>query len=238
MLKTFATLLRGAAAAADEDLADRNALLILEQQTRDAAAGIEASKRALAIAMAQEAAGARRLAETEAGLADLEDRAVAALRGGREDLAAGAAAAILAAGADRDAACGIHATLRTEVEALRQAHADAARRLAALQRGRTVAQAAEAVRRLRAGRLRSNPAAMNSLAEAEATLARLRARQAGDAAAEAALETIDAAADATVSAAAAKLGAEGFGPCITPGINDVMTRLRAKAAAPAAAQAS
>ena len=41
MLKTILTLMRGAAAAAEEEVVDRNALLILYQQIRDAAGAIE-----------------------------------------------------------------------------------------------------------------------------------------------------------------------------------------------------
>ena len=144
MFKVINTLLRGASAAAAEDLADRNALLILDQQLRDVAAGVEAGKRALALAMARDDAEARSLAETEARLADLEARAVAALQGGREDLAAEAAGAILTLQADRDAAQGTRTALQREVAALRRAYTDASGRLMALQRGRSTAQAAEA----------------------------------------------------------------------------------------------
>ena len=55
MFKTIVTLMRGAAAAAEETVADRSALLILDQQIRDAAAAIERSKRALAVARTQQA---------------------------------------------------------------------------------------------------------------------------------------------------------------------------------------
>jgi hypothetical protein len=41
MLKTILILMRGAAAAAEEEVVDRNALLILDQQIRDAAGAIE-----------------------------------------------------------------------------------------------------------------------------------------------------------------------------------------------------
>ena len=236
MFKTLVILMRGASAAAEEDLKDRSAIPILDQQIREVAAGVEASKRTLAVAMAQEEAEARRLAGMEASLADLESRAVAALQGQREDLASDAAAAILALGADRDAARAAHSAFHKEVDAMRRAQADAARRLAALQRGRTVAQASEAVRRLRAGRLGANPASASSLAEAEATLARLRSRQAGDAAAEAALDRIEGAAtDATASAVATRLGEAGFGPRTAPSLDDVMARLKAKAGASAPA---
>ena len=41
MFKTFFALARGAAAAAEEELTDRSALLILDQQIRDAASAVE-----------------------------------------------------------------------------------------------------------------------------------------------------------------------------------------------------
>jgi hypothetical protein len=60
MLKTIVTLIRGAAFRAEEEFADRSALLILDQQIRDAAAGIERAKRALAVAIAQDEAEGKR----------------------------------------------------------------------------------------------------------------------------------------------------------------------------------
>jgi len=56
MLKTIVTLIRGATFRAEEEFVDRSALLILDQQIRDSAAGIERAKRALAVAIAQDEA--------------------------------------------------------------------------------------------------------------------------------------------------------------------------------------
>ena len=64
MSKSFWTLLRGAVHAAEQDAIDRSALLILDQHIRDAAAGIERAKRALAVAIAQDEAEGRRLDST------------------------------------------------------------------------------------------------------------------------------------------------------------------------------
>ena len=82
---------------------DRHALPILDQQIRDAASGVERSKRALALAIAQDEAEGRRLAAIEASISDLEERAVAALQAGRDDLAGEAAQALAAQEADRNA---------------------------------------------------------------------------------------------------------------------------------------
>ena len=57
MFKTVLTLFRGSVAAAGEELEGRIALLILDQQMRDAAAAVERAKRTLALAIAAGPAG-------------------------------------------------------------------------------------------------------------------------------------------------------------------------------------
>ena len=52
MLKLLDLLARGNVARAAEDLYDRNALLILDQQIRETRAALERSRRALALAIA------------------------------------------------------------------------------------------------------------------------------------------------------------------------------------------
>src|SRR5215204_3365576 len=61
MFKTVLTLFRGSVAAAEEELEDRAALLILDQQMRDAGAAVERSKRSLALAIAGDQQEGRRL---------------------------------------------------------------------------------------------------------------------------------------------------------------------------------
>src|ERR1700746_24046 len=94
MLKTLITLVRGRTVAIAEEVADQNALLILDQQMRDATAALDRAKKALAIAIAQEGQDAQRLDAPRARIDDLETRAVAALEAGRDDLATEAAEAI------------------------------------------------------------------------------------------------------------------------------------------------
>src|SRR5437660_6526049 len=149
MFKTIVTLMRGAAASAEEAVADRSALLILDQQIRDAAAAIERSKRALAVAIAQDEAEGKRLESTLSRIADLEDRTTAALAGGREDLATEAAEAIAMMEADRDAMREARAVFAKEIGRLRHDVTGATHRLRELERGRRIATAAESVRRLR-----------------------------------------------------------------------------------------
>src|SRR6187397_1699186 len=166
MLKTIITLVRGAAFRAEEEFADRSALLILDQQIRDAAAGIERAKRALAIAIAQDEAEGKRLETTLSRIADLEERALAALNGGSEELARDAAEAIAVMEADRDAIREARATFSREIGSLKATVRKSAQRLAELERGRRIASAAESVRRLKAGNAFA-PAGATALADAE-----------------------------------------------------------------------
>lgn len=228
MFKTLLTLARGAATAAEGEIIDRRALLILDQQIRDAAAAVERGKRALAVAIAHDEAEAKRLDATIARIADLEERAVAALAGGREDLATEAAESIAIMEVNHDAIREARGTLTREIAHLRRATADAGRRLAELERGRRIAQAAEAVRRLKTrGPTRGGGAA--ALSDAEATLRRLRERQAEDTAIDTSLESLDATAGA--DAVATRLEAAGFGKRTRLTAADVLDRLRKRAAA-------
>jgi phage shock protein A len=233
MLKTLITLIRGSAAAAEQELADRTALLVLDQQIRDAAGALDRGRRALAVAIAQDEAEGTRLESTLARLADLEERACAALAAGREDLATEAAEAIAIMEADRDAIRQARALFAAEAARLKAAVANAAHRLAELERGRRIAQAAEAVRRLKAGCGTPGSAPNAALADAEATLKRLRERQTEDAAADAALHSLDP--GTAAEAVASRLEAAGFGRRTRPTAADVLERLRkrADAAAPA-----
>jgi phage shock protein A len=228
MFKTLSALVRGAAAAAEEEVIDRSALLILDQQIRDAAAAVERAKRALAVAIAHDESEATRLEATIARIADLEERAVAALAGGREDLASEAAESIAVMEVDRDAVRDGRAVFAREIAHLKKTTTDAGRRLADLERGRRIAQAAEAVRRLKGG----GPAQVGgaaALSDAEATLRRLRERQAEDAAIDASLDSLDA--NAAADTVATRLEAAGFGKRTRSTAADVLDRLRKRAAA-------
>lgn len=221
MLKTLVTLIRGGIVAAEEEVADRSALLILDQQIRDAAAATERARRALALAIAQDEAEGRRLDATLSRVADLENRAREALVAGREDLATEAAEAIAVMEADRDAIREARATFKREITQLRTAVSGATHRLADLERGRRIAQAAEAVRRLKMQGVRGSGVA--TLAEAETTLKRLRERQREAASATDALDNLR---DTGAEGVSSKLEAAGFGPRTRPTAADVLARLK------------
>ena len=226
MFKTVLTLFRGSVAAAGEELEDRSALLILDQQMRDAAAAVERSKRSLALAMAGDQQEGRRLDATNARIADLELRATAALDGGREDLAREAAQAIANLEADRDAAMTARTLFASEIARMKSQVANAEARITELDRGRRIARAAEAVRTLRRGGIEAARPYESTLPEAENTLRRLRERQIEAQAASDALIELDAATGPL--ATAEKLAAQGFGPRLKSTADDVLARLNAK----------
>jgi len=226
MFKTVFTLFRGSVAAAGEELEDRSALLILDQQMRDAGAAVERSKRSLALAIAGDQQEGRRLDATNARIADLEVRATAALDGGREDLAREAAQAIANLEADRDAAMTARTLFASEITRMKRQVANAEARITELDRGRRIARAAEAVRALRRGGIEAARPYESTLPEAENTLRRLRERQIEAQAASDALIELDAATGPL--ATAEKLAEQGFGPRLKSTADDVLARLNAK----------
>jgi phage shock protein A len=206
--------------------------LILDQQIRDSAAAIERAKRALAVAIAQDEAEGKRLETTLSRIADLEERAVAALTGGSEELASEAAEAIAVMEADRDAIREARATFAREITGLKSAVRRSGQRLSELERGKRIALAAESVRRLKTGHGLGTTSGATALADAEATLRRLRERQAEDAAADTAYEAFD---TTNPTSVAERLEAAGFGKRTRPTAADVLARLKQKTGAPAPA---
>jgi phage shock protein A len=226
MFKTVFTLFRGTVAVAEEHLEDRTALLILDQQMRDAAAAVDRSKRTLALAIAQDQQEGRRLEATNARIADLEVRATAALDGGREDLAREAAHQIANLEADRDAAMTARTLFAQEIARLKRHVSNAEARLTELDRGRRIARASESVRALRRSGIEAARPYESTLPEAENTLKRLRERQLEAQAADEALVELDAASGPL--AVAEKLAEQGFGPRLKTTADDVLARLNAK----------
>lgn len=226
MLKMLLTLARGRAASAAEQVADANALVILDQQLRDSTAALERAKRSLALAIAQDRQEGQRLDAIISQIADLEQRVTEALKAGDEVLARRGAEAIAALEGDRDAAMTARRLFAAEIERLRAHVSQAETRIAAVDRGRKIARAAESVRDLRRGRVERAWPQEATLSEAEATLTRLRERQMEAVAAEEALDEIDN--SVAPARAAEQLAAAGFGPKLKSTADDVLARLKAK----------
>ncbi len=211
MFNTIITLVRGRSHDAAQAVADANALSILRQQLRDAAGGVEAARRSVAVVMAYAERERKSLPRINAQIADLEGRAIAALAQGREDLATEAAAAIAQLEAERMTTETALATYETEIARLRDELGGAELRLRDLKRGLQLADAAQKSQTVRG--VVSRPVTA-SLAEAEATLSRLQSRQLH---AEAtAIAVVELSAGQSAEAISARLAAAGCGPSIRP----------------------
>jgi phage shock protein A len=225
MFNTLITLVRGRSHDAAQGLADANALSILRQHLRDAASGVEAARRSVAVVMAYAERERKSLPRITAQLADLEGRALAALSQDREDLAVEAAAAIAQLETERTTIERALATYEVEITRLREEVQGAEARLRDLQRGLQLADAAQKSQSVRG--VVSRPVTA-SLAEAEATLTRLQARQFHAEATAAAV--IDLSAGQSAEAVAARLAAAGCGPSLKSDAAAVLARLKEKVA--------
>jgi phage shock protein A len=236
VFKTLVTIIRGATASAEQEFADRNALLLLDQQIRDATNSLERAKKALALTIGQDREEAARIATAETRIADLEARVMAALQAGDEALAREGAEAIASLEADRDSYRAAKALFEPEIQRLREYVAQARQRLLAVERGRRIARAAESIRVMRRGGVEEEGPHRATLSEAEATLSRLRDRQAEIRAADEALDDLETA--SRPETIAEKLAAKGFGPRVKPTADDVLARLRTRAQSGPAAGAA
>lgn len=175
MLKQLFTLARGRTVDAGEAYLDANAVALLRQQMREAAVGVNRSRKAVAVAMAYAERERATLAKLEAQITDLEARALDALAQDREDLAGDAAEAIADLEAERDAACKTVDIYDRDIAKLRRVLKASESQLAELKRGQRLAEASAKTQQMRG---QMPIAARNDLSDAAATLARLQDRQA------------------------------------------------------------
>jgi phage shock protein A len=129
------------------------------------------ARRTLALAMAEETRETERRLALVAKTSDLEQRAIAALRAGRDDLANQAAEAIAAMTADINAS--EHASQRflAEVTLARREVEAQRNRLSELDRGRRLARIGNAV----TATIRTSETGLDRFSEAEAALAKVTA---------------------------------------------------------------
>ena len=232
MLKIFTTLVRGAAAEAEQAVFDANAIRILEQQLRDAAGALEYSKRELACAMAHRASEARAAEALAARTAELEQSATEALAASREDLATEAATVIAATEDEFNDRRAAIKRFDTDIARLKQLTETGRRRLAELRRGLEMSRAQEALRRAGANGRRALITGTGALRDAEATLAKIRAAHVKSDDFSEACDALEA--DAAETSIDKKLAEAGFGPNLRTKPNDVLERLRRKQAGAAA----
>ena len=228
MLKTFTTLLRGAVAEAEEAVFDANAIRLLEQQLRDAAAALEHSRRELACAMAHQASEERAVAALSARISELEDGGRQALVGDRADLAEEAATVIAATEDERAERQAAVDRFSADVRRLKQLSEDGRRRLMDLRRGLEMARAQESLHRAGVNGRRALATGTGALREAEETLSRIRELNMRDEDVASALDELER--QASNKDFDERLAAAGFGAAKRTDPADVLARMRASVA--------
>lgn len=223
MFNLIVTLLRGRAHDSERAFADRNAIPLLSQQTRDAAHAIQSARRAVAVAIAQNEQEKSQHAMILSRIADLETRTLVALEKGSEGLAREAADAIAYLEAERDASEKAQAQFTTAIAKLKGIVRAAEARLQDLQRGERLARATEQAQKLD---LAAAGSGLATLDEAEETLARLRARQSQNDTIASVLKEMD----STPRSAGIieKLANAGCGAPLRSSADDVLARLRTR----------
>ncbi|MFT3999038.1 MAG: PspA/IM30 family protein [Rhizobium sp.] len=222
MFNAILTLIRGRAFEAEQAFIDRNAVPLLAQQIRDAASAIQSAQRAVAVAVAQNEQQKSQHAAIAGRIADLENRAVAALQKGNDELARQAAEAIAQLEAERDASEKAQAQFTATIGKLKATVRASEARLQELQRGERLARATEQTQKLTAAC--DDNSGLATLDEAEETLARLQAYQNRCEIAASTMKEMDAASrQATIIE---KLANAGFGAPLGPSADDVLARLR------------
>jgi phage shock protein A len=223
MFKHILTLLRGRAYEAEQEFLDRNALPLLAQQMRDANQSIQMTRRAVAIAIAQNQQEEAQHKVLLAKIRDLEIRAIAALEQGKDNLARDAAETIALLEAECETSQTAQAQFGAEISKLQVMIRNSEARLRELARGERLVRATDSAQRI------NHAGAANGLStikDAEETLQRLRMRQQQMDLTSAALNAMDNPGDA--ASVIEKLAAAGCGAPLRSSADDVISRLRAR----------
>ena len=223
MFKQIITLFRGAAVDASEEFTDRHAITLLRQQIRDCANAVAASRKAVAVAIAQNEREAVQHKKLEDKIADLEVRTVKAMEQGEEKLALEAAETIALLEAERDVSAQAQAQFNAEITRLKKTVHNAELKLKELQRGQRLAVATDKTQKMRQVHPSSG---LSDLKEAEETLLRLRVRQQQiDTTANAMAEMEETGNPASITE---KLAEAGCGDPLKSSAQDVLDRLKKK----------
>lgn len=187
----------------------------LDRATQAAGAAHVAARRALAVAIAEEEREIKRRDVFAAKLSDLEQRAIEALRGGREDLAGNAAEVIAAVETEITASTQASVRFAAEVALARREVDAQRRRLADLDRGRRLARVGVALNTAPREGVDALSAAESALASVEAANHDARAIR----------EELAPPTDRLIE----QMADHGFGPPTRVLAADVLERLRVKA---------
>ncbi len=220
MIKQIFTLFKGVTADKTEEFTDRHALLLLKQQIRDSANAISTSRKAVAIAIAQNEQEVIQHGKLVEKIAELEIRTVGAMEQNKKALALEAAEMIAALEAERDTSALAQSEFTKEIERLKNIVRKAEYRLKELQRGQRLATAVNHTQKLRNTHPGSN---ISDLKDAEETLQRLRVRQQQINTTAQAIDEMDSFSDPV--AMTQKLAEAGCGAPIRSSGQDVIDRL-------------
>jgi phage shock protein A len=222
MFKQILTLIRGQVFDAEQEFVDRNALPLLAQQIRDVEEATQATRRAVAVAIAQNQQEEAQHRLLKVKISDLESRTIAALEQGKDALAREAAEAIALLEAECQTSEAAQAQFAAEISKLQSIIRNSEARIRELKRGERLARATDSTQRLN----NSLPGGLSTIKEAEATLERLRGRQRQIDLTAAVLMEMDQATDP--SAIIGKLADAGCGTPLRTTGDDVLARLRAR----------
>lgn len=224
MIKQLLTLVRGKSADGSKAIMDANALSLLRQQMRDAARGVDKSRKAVAVVMAYAEREKVSLKRLEAQISDLETRALDALEKNCEELATEAAGTIAQLEAERDTTSKAIEAYQTQITRLKQCLTESETCLREMKRGQHLAEANDKAQRLQ-GVMPSG--AVNDLKDAETTLKRLQERQ--EHAESTANAMVELSAGTSAENMTERLAEAGYGAPLKPDATAVLDRLKKKA---------
>ena len=222
MFKQILTLIRGQIFEAEQQFVDRNAFPLLAQQIRDVEEAMQATRRAVAVAIAQNQQEEAQHRLLKVKIHDLENRTIAALEQGKDALAREAAEAIALLEAECQTSEAAQAQFAAEISKLQVVIRNSEARIRELKRSERLARATEGTQRLN----NTLPGGLSTIKEAEATLERLRGRQRQIDLTAAVLMEMENATDPT--AIIGRLADAGCGTPLRTTGDDVIARLKAR----------
>lgn len=221
------TLFRAYEADATQSIIDGHALKILEQELRDAAAGVAQATRDLTGLMAREMADRRSHEAAGERVAEYEAYTLKALDKGDDALARQCAEVVAAAEAERERYGQNLDATRRHIASLRAGIAKADARIAEIRREWLAARSRMALQRATGALAQSAASLPGALADAEETLARIKELQGDAADREAAAELLAAEKDGT--ALRDKLSQAGIATPAPHTADAVLARLKTRA---------
>jgi len=221
------TLFRAYETDATQAVIDSHALKILEQELRDAAAGVAQATRDLTGLMAREMADRRSHEAAGERVIEYEAYTLKALAKGDDALARQCAEVVAAAEAERERYGHNLEASRRHIASLRAGIAKADARIAEIRREWLAARSRMALQRATGALAQSAASLPRALADAEETLARIKELQGDAADREAAAELLAAEKDGT--ALRDKLSQAGIAEPAPHTADSVLARLKARA---------